>query len=158
MPDLARTRLAVVAALLGVVLGVGTAGYMLVEGWGLFDAFYMTVITVGTVGFGEVHPLTHADRAFTITLILLGLGTTAYAFSQLTALIVEGDLSNAFRRNKMEKRIRELEQHFIICGLGNTGRVVLEELLKTQRPLVVIQIGKIGQRKPHCLEHDDVRH
>lgn len=136
---LARTRLLQVAALLGVVLGVGTSGYMLVEGWNAFDSLWMTFITVATIGYGEVRPLTDNGRVFTMFLIVLGLGTTAYAFSQLTALIVEGDLSNAFRRNKMEKRIRELEQHFIVCGLGNTGRVVLEELLKTQRPLVIVE-------------------
>lgn len=139
MLNLARTRLLQVAVLLGVVLGVGTVGYMLVEGWNTFDSFWMTVITVATIGYGEVHPLTHNGRIFTLVLILLGLGTTAYAFSQLTAFIVEGDLSQALRRNKMEKRIRALEQHFIVCGLGNTGRVVLEELLKTQRPLVIVE-------------------
>lgn len=139
MPDLARTRLAQVAVLLGIVLGLGTAGYMAIEGWGAFDALYMTVITVGTIGYGETHPLSPAGRVFTIALILLGLGTTAYAFSQLTAFIVEGDLSAAFRRKKMENRIRELQSHFIVCGLGNTGRVVLEELLSTQRPLVVVE-------------------
>ncbi|TPW19241.1 MAG: TrkA-N domain-containing protein [Elusimicrobia bacterium] len=139
MLNLAKARLLQVAGLLGLVLGAGTAGYMLVEGWGVFDSFWMTVITVATIGYGEVHPLTQNGRIFTIFLIFLGLGTTAYAFSQLTAFIVEGDLSNALRRNKMEKRIRELEQHFIVCGLGNTGRVVLEELLKTQRPLVIVE-------------------
>lgn len=139
MLNLARTRLLQVAVLLAVVLGVGTAGYMLVEGWGAFDSFWMTVITVATIGYGEVHPLTRHGRLFTLVLIFLGLGTTAYAFSQLTAFIVEGDLSQALRRNKMEKRIRALEQHFIVCGLGNTGRVVLDELLKTQRPLVIVE-------------------
>jgi voltage-gated potassium channel len=136
---LARTRLLQVAVLMGVVLGVGTAGYMAVEGWGVFDSFWMTVITVATIGYGEVHPLTHNGRLFTLVLIFLGLGTTAYAFSQLTAFIVEGDLSTALRRNKMEKRIRELEQHFIVCGLGHTGQVVLDELTKTQRPLVIVE-------------------
>lgn len=139
MLELARTRLTEVAVLLGVVLGVGTAGYMAVEGWGAFDALYMAVITVATIGFGEVHPLTPPGRVFTIFLIFLGLGTTGYAFSQLTAFIVEGDLSTALRRKKMEKRIREIESHFIVCGMGNTGRVVLEELIRTERPLVVIE-------------------
>ena len=139
MLSLARTRLLHIAVLLGAVLSVGTVGYMLVEGWGVFDSFWMTVITVATIGYGEVHPLTHSGRVFTVGLIFLGLGTTAYAFSQLTAFVVEGDLSNALRRNKMEKRIRELENHFIVCGLGNTGGVVLEELLKTQRPLVIVE-------------------
>lgn len=139
MLDSVRARLLQVVVLLGVVLGVGTAGYMLVEGWGAFDALYMTVITVGTIGYGETHPLSPAGRVFTILLILMGLGTTAYAFSQLTAFIVEGDLSAAFRRNKMLKRISELENHFIVCGLGNTGRVVLEELLNTRRPLVIVE-------------------
>jgi len=139
MLELARTRLLEVLVLMGVVLGFGTAGYMLVEGWGAFDSFYMAVITVATIGFGEVHPLTPPGRVFTIALIFLGLGTTGYAFSQLTAFIVEGDLSTALRRKKMEKRIRNIESHFIICGMGNTGRVVLEELIRTERPLVIIE-------------------
>ncbi|MBI3299036.1 MAG: potassium channel protein [Elusimicrobia bacterium] len=139
MEESIRRRLAQVGILLGVVLGTGTAGYRLVEGWSLFDSFYMTVITVGTVGYGETHPLTGPGRVFTIVLILMGLGVTAYAFSQLTAILVEGGLSSVMRRKKMEKRIRELEQHFILAGLGHTGRVILEELGKTNRPLVIVE-------------------
>ncbi|MBI2362731.1 MAG: potassium channel protein [Elusimicrobia bacterium] len=134
-----RGRLTQVAVLLGAVLSVGTLGYMLVEGWSPFDALYMTVITVGTVGYGETHPLNGPGRVFTIFLILMGLGVTAYAFSQLTAILVEGGLSNVMRRKKMEKRITELEQHFIISGLGHIGRVILEELTSTKRPVVIIE-------------------
>lgn len=137
-----RRRLAEVGVLLGIVLGVGTAGYTLIEGWSPFDALYMTVITVGTVGYGETHALNHAGRLFTICLILMGLGVTAYAFSQLTAILVEGGLSNVMRRKKMEQRIKALEQHFIISGLGHTGRVILQELGSTKRPLVIIERDK----------------
>ena len=165
MSDLARNRLSLVAVLLGGVLGVGTAGYMTVEGWNAFDSFYMTVITVGTIGYGEVHPLSHGGRLFTVALILLGLGTTAYAFSQLTAFIVEGDLSAAFRRKKMAKQIAELENHFIVCGMGNTGRVILDEFIKTQRPLVIVEkdpekAAELEERHLLVIEgdasHDDV--
>ncbi|MDE2291499.1 MAG: potassium channel protein [Elusimicrobia bacterium] len=134
-----RDRLLQVGMLLGAVLGIGTLGYTLIERWNPFDALYMTVITVATVGYGEVHPLSAHGRAFTMLLIVLGLGVTAYAFSQLTAFIVEGDLSAAFRRKKMEKRIAGLDQHFIICGLGHTGSVVLAELESTKRPVVIIE-------------------
>ena len=134
-----RQKVRDVAVLLGSVLGLGTAGYMWVEGWSAFDSLWMTVITLATVGYGEVAPLSTHGRVFTIVLIVLGMGVTAYAFSQLTAIIVEGDLSSVMRRKKMEKKIRELEQHFIICGLGHTGRTVLGELESTKRPLVIVE-------------------
>jgi voltage-gated potassium channel len=141
MPELAeiRGRLAKVALALGSAIAAGTLGYKLIEGWSLFDALYMTVITLGTVGYGEVHTLSSGGRVFTIFLILMGLGVTAYAFSQLTAILVEGGLSSAMRRKKMENRIRQLEEHFVLAGLGHTGRVILEEFEKTKRPLVIIE-------------------
>lgn len=134
-----RRRIGEVGVLLGVVLGLGTAGYKLIEHWSFFDALYMTVITLGTVGYGETHPLSHGGRVFTIFLILMGLGVTAYAFSQMTAILVEGGLSSAMRRKKMENKIRQLGEHFVLAGLGHTGRVILEEFEKTKRPLVIIE-------------------
>ena len=146
-----RSRLTQVLLLLGVVLGVGTLGYTAIEGWSFFDSLYMTVITVGTVGYGETNPLTPPGRVFTILLILLGLGVTAYAFSQLTAILVEGGLSNIVRRKKMKKRIAELEKHFILCGLGHTGQVIFDELVRTKRTVVIIEKER---QKAEELEHD----
>ena len=146
-----RRRLLGVAALLVACLVAGTLGYRLIEGWSLFDGLYMTVITLATVGYGETHPLSTAGRAFTMLLILGGIGVVTYAFSTITAIIVEGELSKAFWRKRMEKDIAKLSGHFIICGAGHTGGVICAELLKTGREFVVVDldeaaIAKISER------------
>ena len=134
-----KRRLASVVGLIGGVLLVGTAGYRFIEGWPLFDSLYMTVITLATVGYGEVHPLDTAGRYFTILLILGGIGVMTYAFSAITSLIVEGHLSAALRRRSMEKDIARLSGHYIICGAGRAGGVIATELTRTQRALVIIE-------------------
>ncbi len=133
-----RQRILAAALALAAVLAAGTAGYHLIEGWSFFDALYMTVITVATVGYGEVHPLTPLGRAFTIFLIFGGIGLLTYAVSAFTAFFVEGELHEAFRRRRLEKKINDLKDHYIICGAGRTGRYVMDELRKTRRDLVVV--------------------
>ncbi len=133
-----RRRLLGVASLLVACLITGTLGYRLVEGWSLFDGLYMTVITLATVGYGETHPLSTAGRTFTMLLILGGIGVVAYAFSTITAIVVEGELTKALRRRRMDKNIAGLEGHFIVCGAGHTGGVICAELLKTGRQFVVV--------------------
>jgi len=120
------------------VLGGGTAGYMLIEGWGVVDSLFMTVITVATVGYGEVHPLSHPGRIYTIILILVGMGTLLYGVTVLTAFVVEGGLQGILRRRKMKKMLGKMKGHTIICGAGRTGRHVIEELAKTKLDFVVI--------------------
>jgi voltage-gated potassium channel len=127
----------VIAALAAVFLS-GILGYSIIEGWSLFDSLYMTVITIASVGYGEVHPLSFEGRLFTIILILCGSATLIYGLSILTAFIVEGDLTDILRRRKMIKRIAGLEKHFIVCGMSATGRYVIDELKKTGRSFVVI--------------------
>ncbi|MBI3566427.1 MAG: NAD-binding protein [Elusimicrobia bacterium] len=153
MDELARTRdrLLGVAGLLVACLAAGTVGYHLIEGWSLFDALYMTVITIGTVGYGEVHPLGHAGRLFTIFLIVGGIGLFTYAISTISAVLIEGDLSEALRRRRMEKTIKGLSGHYVVCGAGHTGGVVCAELRKTGRPFVVVDVeaaavGKLTER------------
>lgn len=124
--------------LIGLMLLFGTTGYMLVEGWHWFDGLYMTVITLSTIGYGETHPLSPPGRAFTIVLVLFGSGVMLYAVATLTALVVEGDLNEALKRNQMRKAIGRLRGHFVVCGFGSTGKYVVEELLKTGRAFVVI--------------------
>ncbi|MFI5360631.1 MAG: potassium channel family protein [Elusimicrobiota bacterium] len=147
----ARDRLMGVAVMLLGCLAVGTLGYKLIEGWSLFDALYMTVITVGTVGYGETHPLSTAGRAFTIFLILGGIGLFTYGFSTIAAVVIEGQLSEAIRRRRMEKKIQELSGHFVVCGAGHTGGVICAELRKTGRRFVVVDrdqsaIDKLAER------------
>jgi voltage-gated potassium channel len=146
-----RSRLLFVASLLAGCLACGTLGYKLIEGWSVFDALYMTVITVGTVGYGETHPLSDAGRAFTMVLILVGIGVFTYGFSTIAAVVIEGDLSEAFRRKRMEKKIKELSGHYVVCGAGHTGGVICAELRKTGRTFVVVDreqaaIDKLAER------------
>ncbi|MFA6091850.1 MAG: potassium channel protein [Elusimicrobiota bacterium] len=135
-----RERLSIACGIFTVVLLIGTCGYVFIEGWSAFDALYMTVITVATIGYGEVHPLSNAGRAFTIFLIFGGLGAVGYAFSSITAFIVEGELNDVLRRRRMKAKISALKEHYIVCGGGNTGRTIMEELFKTGRPFVGLEL------------------
>jgi voltage-gated potassium channel len=132
-------RLANVTGLLIFSLFIGTVGYILIEGWAPFDALYMTVITLATVGYGETNPLTHAGRVFTLFLILGGVSIVAYTFSTLTSIIVEGHLSMVLKRRRMEKEIAKLSGHYIVCGVSHSARVIMEELEKTMRTFVVVE-------------------
>ncbi|HVE13710.1 MAG TPA: potassium channel protein [Elusimicrobiota bacterium] len=134
-----RKRLAWAALAVAALFVIGTAGYVLIEGWSWFDAFYMTTITLATIGYGEVHPLSNHGRAFTIGLAVTGFGAVAYSLSAMTAFIVEGELSDVLRRRKMTKKIAALSGHYIVCGGGNTGRTILEELRSTGRDFVMLE-------------------
>ncbi len=125
------------------VVAAGSVGYwVLGDGrWTLSQCAYMTVITLTTVGYGEVLPgFDHVPyaREFTILLIVFGMGTFIYFASTLTALIIEGDLRDALRKTRMRKTIQKLEGHTVVCGAGSTGRHVIEELLATGRDVVAI--------------------
>jgi len=146
-----RDRLLFVFALVMACLATGTFGYRFIEGWSLFDSLYMTVITIGTVGYGETHALSTAGRVFTMFMIVGGIGVFTYGFTAMTAIVVEGELAKAFRRMRMENRIGQLKDHFIICGAGHTGGVICAELKKTGRDFVVVDreaaaIAKLTQR------------
>src|SRR5262245_19274282 len=127
---------AVFIALFAVFL-VGVFGYVAIEGWSIFDSLYMTMITIASVGYGEVHELSSNGRIFTMILIFCGSGTLIYGLSILTAFIVEGELSDALRRRKMRNAIAGLEKHYIVCGVSSTGRHIIDELHKTGRGFVV---------------------
>jgi len=133
-------RILIVGIILCIVLTVGIAGYSVIEkGWTLLEALYMTVITVATVGFMEVKPLSDAGRIFTIFLIFGGATLLVYAGSSLIAFVVEGELTGILGRRKMEKQISQLNGHYIVCGAGKTGRYVVEEFLQTRIKFVVIE-------------------
>ncbi|MEW6213618.1 MAG: NAD-binding protein [Nitrospirota bacterium] len=131
-------RLLLAFILLAIVFVAGISGYMLIEGWGFLDAFYMTVITIASVGYMEVNPLSPQGRIFTIFLIIFGMGVLLFGISTFTAFLVEGELSEILRRRKMEKHILKLNGHYIVCGIGGIGRHVIDELYKTGRPFVAI--------------------
>ncbi len=120
-------------------LAGGTAGYVLIEGWGLWDAFYMTVITVATVGFREVHPLSRAGEMFTVALIVSGVGTVFYTVTLLANLVVEGGLHRRFERRRVERMLDQLRDHFILCGYGRIGSAIADALHRQGVPFVVIE-------------------
>ncbi len=123
----------------GGVVAAGTLGYMVLEGWPVLDAVYMTVITIGSVGYGEVHPLSPNGRIFTIGLIVAGLGVMGYGLSTVTAFLVEGELTDALRKRRMERKIAALKDHVILVGGGETGKHIVEEFSKTATPFVLIE-------------------
>lgn len=125
--------------LLGCVIAFGTFGYAYVEDMSLFEAFYQTIITVTTVGFSEIKPLTPQGRFITIIIIVTGIGTVTYSFGQLVKVLVEGELGKFFGRKKLAKQIAELKDHFIVCGYGRIGKVICEELQADNVDFVVIE-------------------
>jgi len=124
--------------LFGVIL-LGTAGYTFIEGWSVFDALYMTVITLATVGFREVHDLSSEGKAFTILLIVFGAGIIAYAVGSVVQFMVEGQLRQLLGRKKLEKEIGKLQGHYIICGYGRIGTLIGREFLAKPIPFVVVE-------------------
>jgi len=134
-------------AVFGVALMtvVGAAGYMLIEHWSVLDAFYMSVITISTVGYGEVKPLSPAGRLFTIGLIITGVGSAIYLFTVIGELVVEGRLREFLGKNAMNRKIHSLHEHVIVCGFGRFGRAVVEELVRNQVPMVVIEVDPVKQ-------------
>jgi voltage-gated potassium channel len=134
-------RIAFAAAALGVLVAAGTAGYALIEGWPLLDALYMTVTTLATVGYREVHPLSRAGLVFTMALILFGVGAALYLLTQIGELIVDGRLRAGLRRRSMERSIGKLEGHIVVCGYGRFGRVVVDELRRAGEAVVVVDLA-----------------
>jgi voltage-gated potassium channel len=121
------------------VLAGGTTGYVVIEGWSAWDAFYMTVTTVATVGFREVHPLSRAGEVFTVLLIVSGVGTAFYTATLLATTIVEGGLQRRFERRRMTSMLQQLRDHFILCGYGRIGSMIAEDLDKQRVPFVIIE-------------------
>jgi voltage-gated potassium channel len=120
------------------VLGFGICGYLFIEGYTLLEATYMTVITVGTVGFREVHELSDQGKIFTIVLIIISLGTFAYSLSVITSYFIDGEIRNFYRDYKTKTRVRKMRNHVIICGYGRNGKQAAVRLKDHKLPFVVI--------------------
>ncbi len=142
-----RGRTLVAGTLLGIVTAAGTLGYYLLgqlggidRPWSVADCFYMTAITLTTVGFGEVIDVAvvPGGRPFTVAVLFAGLGVAAYFVSSLTAFLVEGELTHVFWKKKMAKEIRRLTDHIILCGVGRVGLCIMQELKRTGRGFVAI--------------------
>jgi voltage-gated potassium channel len=117
----------------------GTAGYMIIEGYSLIDAYYMTMITVTTVGFLEVHPLSDAGRIFTTILLVTNIGLFFYGATTIVGLVVEGEFRNLYKNYNVKKKIEELKNHVIVCGYGRNGRQVCLELKDDKHPYLIIE-------------------
>jgi voltage-gated potassium channel len=134
----ARVRLPV--GLLALALVYGTVGYVVLEGFGLVDALYMTVITLTTIGFGEVHALSATGRLFTISLIVLGVVAVFDLLVVFSTVVASGRLTRSIERRAMQRRIRDLHGHFVICAYGRVGRAATEELARQGADVVVIEV------------------
>lgn len=133
---LVRFRLAVV--LLGIVMVVGVAGYMLINGWDLLDSFYMVIITISTVGYTEVHPQGTAGRLFTSGLIVVGVGTMLYGFGVFAETLADNAFGRYRRERQLQRELDQLRDHYIICGYGRIGTQVVAEFEDHKVPYVVI--------------------
>lgn len=127
------------AWLLVAVFVVGTGGYVLIEGWSVLDALWMVVITLTSIGYGEVHPLSATGRVFTMLLIAAGLSVGTYTMTQLTRALLEGELTQYFRERRRMRRMAELDNHYIVVGYGRLGRIVARELRATGHQVAVVE-------------------
>ncbi len=127
-----------VGGLLATTVAFGTLGFVIVEGYPVFDAFYMTLITVSTVGYQEIHPLSHAGRVFNSFVILFGVCVVFFGVGAVTQTIIELELQDKFGKRRRKRVIDGLKDHYIICGFGRVGRHAAFELQRTGAPFVVI--------------------
>lgn len=126
------------AILIGT-LALGAFGYATIEKMSWFDALYMTIITISTVGFSEIHPLSPEGRVLTMVIIITSISVGAYSVGILVRMFIEGELRKSFERRRVEQQIKNLKNHFIICGYGRIGRIICKELLDDHVDFVVIE-------------------
>ena len=139
LPELYR-KLIYFTGLIWTILVIGTAGFKIIQPeFSLLDAFYMTTITLSTVGFQEVNPLGESAKLFTVFLIAIGITTLGYGVSSITSIIVEGQIKNTFRDRKMVKAIKKLKNHIVLCGYGRLGNHAGNELEEWNKPFVIIE-------------------
>jgi len=132
-------NLKIIVAALAVLVAAGTAGFHFIEGWPWFDGFYMVVTTFTTIGYQEIHPLSHTGRIFNVTLIILGEGMAFLAIGTATQALLEFELGQFFGRRRMEREIERLSEHYILCGAGRVGRSTARELAHESIPFVIIE-------------------
>jgi voltage-gated potassium channel len=144
-----QNKLFQILALITFIIAFGTVGYIMVEGWNLLDSIYMTITTITTVGYREIHELSLKGRIFTIFLIVGGVGTVLYALSAGARIILEGELKDIFGRRKLEKKIKDLYDHYIVCGYGRMGKIICRELKAEGVKFVVID------KDPRMLEEKE---
>jgi voltage-gated potassium channel len=124
---------------LALLVTLGCLGYMGIEGWGFLDALYMTVITLATIGFQEVHPLSQTGKIFTMVLIVFGVSVLGYIVGSLAQIMFEGQFQRIMGRKKVEKQIEALRNHYIVCGFGRMGALICREFAAKPLPFVVVE-------------------
>lgn len=144
-------RLKIAIMLLVLIVCAGTSGYVLINDYAPLQALFMTIITISTVGYQEIKPLTPAGEVFTIFLIIGGIGSALYTLSLVFEFIVEGHFSGYMRRRRMETRIAHLSDHFLICGFGRVGHQIAQELIRARIDFVVIDNNPEALER--CEEH-----
>jgi voltage-gated potassium channel len=139
------------------LVSLGVTGYMTIEGWSLLDSLYMTIITLGTVGFKEVHDLSSFGKIFTICLIIFGVSVLGYIVGSLAQIMFEGQIQRIIGRKKVEKRIDSLTDHYIICGFGRIGQLISKEFAAKPLPFLVIEKFPEAHEKLHQEEYLHIR-
>ncbi len=139
-------HLIIVVLCSALLIALGTVGYMLIEKWSVLDSLYMTVITLSTIGYGEVHAVSQSGRIFTLVLIVLGVGFFLYVIGNVVQFLVEGRIRLVLGRHKLDKQIGQLNNHYIVCGYGRMGRALCRYL--TQKKLNFVAIEKNANRIP----------
>ena len=156
-----RRRLLFALGLLVVLITISVTGYRLLGGESVtfLQALYMAVITLAGVGYGEVVDTSHnpALRVFNIGIVLFGVAVTVYVFSVVAAFLVEMEVTTPIWRRRMQKRIQELQDHLVVCGLGDTGRYAVSELQKTRTPYVVVDLSEENLKKARELQHETLK-
>jgi voltage-gated potassium channel len=135
-----RARLGLAFLLIASILLVGAAGFHYLEGWGWFDGLYMTVITMTTIGYGEIHPLSLPGRVFNIFLILTAVLAGSFLLATFTQAMLEFELTQFLGRRRMERELSKLRGHYIVCGAGRVGRTVAREFCAQDTPCVIVEI------------------
>jgi voltage-gated potassium channel len=124
------------------IVAIGVIGYRLIEGWSFIDAVYMTIITITTVGFAEVHPLSPAGKIFSIFIIIGGVGGALYTLTAMVQYILEGQFGITMGRRRMKTKIAKLKGHFILCGYGRVGQEIARTFSEEKTPFVIIENNK----------------
>ena len=135
-------RIFLIVGLLVFVLVVGTIGFVFIENYPWFDAFYMTLTTITTVGYGEIRPLSHSGRLFNSFLIIFGVSTIFLASGAMTQTIITFELQDRYGKRRKKRMIEKLYDHFIICGYGRVGRHASQEFLRANVPFLVIDLSE----------------
>lgn len=152
MSDVTRKVLFLLSGFALILLS-GTMGYMYLEGYSFADALYLTIITVATVGYGDMVPTHPAGKLLTVVLVLGGVSFVMYMFGKIVEAAVEGELRAILGKRKMKKQLNKLENHYIVCGHGRIGSVICQTLKEKNKPFVVIERDPDEIQKVHELGH-----